>query len=125
MTTPVKMLLIYLDETDLHETGRLYEAIIRRLRQLGVNGATAIAGMMGFGAHLKVHHKRLFGISDDKPVVITVVDSEPVIRRVLPEIRGMVKEGLVVLLDVELVEPLDISSNRAASGESDIELPRR
>jgi len=44
MTTPVKMLLIYLDETDLHETGRLYEAIIRRLRQLGVNGATAVAG---------------------------------------------------------------------------------
>lgn len=113
MKPPVKMLLIYLDETDVYGTGPLYEAIIRRLRQLGVNGATAVAGIMGFGAHLKVHRKRLFGISDDKPVVITVVDSEGVIREVLPEIRGMVKEGLVVLVDVEVIEPLHDSSEEA------------
>ena len=30
-------------------TGPLYEAIVRRLRQLGIAGATAQAGMMGFG----------------------------------------------------------------------------
>jgi PII-like signaling protein len=77
------------------------------LRQLGVNGATATAGIMGFGAHLKVHRKRLFGIPDDKPVIVTVVDSEPVIREVLPEIRRMVKEGLVVLLDAEVIEPIE------------------
>ena len=106
MKPPVKMLLMYVDETDLFGTGPLYEAIVRRLRQLGVNGATAVSGIMGFGAHLKVHHRRLFGISDDKPVVITVVDSEPVIREILPEIRGMVKEGLVVLLDAEVIEPV-------------------
>jgi uncharacterized protein len=113
MKPPVKMMIIYLDETDVYGTGPLYEAIIRRLRQLGVNGATAVAGVMGFGAHLKVHRKRLFGISDDKPVVITVVDSEPVIRELLPEIRGMVKEGLVVLLDAEVIEPLDDSADEA------------
>ena len=50
---------------------------------------------------------RLFGVSDDKPVTITAVDSERKIREILPEIRGMVKEGLVVLLDAELVEPVD------------------
>jgi PII-like signaling protein len=60
---------------------------------------------MGFGSHGKVHHKRLFGISDDKPVTITVVDNESLIRQVLPEIRGMVREGLMVLLDAEVVEP--------------------
>ena len=54
---------------------------------------------MGFGSHGKVHRKRLFGVSDDKPIVITVVDEEHKIREILPEIRGMVKEGLVVLLD--------------------------
>lgn len=104
MTNPVKMLLICVDETDLWETGTLYEAIVRRLRQLGVAGATVQTGIMGFGSHGKVHHKRLFGISDDKPVTITVVDSETLIRKVLPEIRGMVREGLMVLLDAEVVE---------------------
>jgi PII-like signaling protein len=106
MTPPVKMLLIYVDETDLWETGTLYEAIVRRLRQLGVSGATVQTGIMGFGSHGKVHHKRLFGISDDKSAVITVVDSEALIRQVLPEIRGMVREGLMVLLDAEVVEPI-------------------
>jgi PII-like signaling protein len=107
MTPPVKMLLIYVDETDLWETGTLYEAIVRRIRQLGMAGATAQMGVMGFGSHKKVHRKRLFGVSDDKPVMITVVDSEYKIREVLPEIRGMVKEGLVVLLDAEVVELAD------------------
>ena len=46
-------------------------------------------------------------MSDDKPIVITVVDEEHKIREILPEIRGMVKEGLVVLLDAEVVEPVD------------------
>ena len=99
-----KMLVIYLDETDMWETGSLYEAIVRRLRQLGIAGATVHHGIMGFGAHMKVHHRRLFGISDDKPIVITVVDNEQKIRTVLPEIRMMVKEGLIVLLDAEVIE---------------------
>jgi PII-like signaling protein len=32
-----------------------------------------------------------------------VVDSEHKIREILPEIRGMVKEGLVVVLDAEVI----------------------
>jgi len=106
MTSAVKMLLVYVDETDTWGTTPLYEAIVRRLRQLGVAGATVQAGMMGFGSHQKVHHKRLFGVSDDRPVTITVVDSEAKVREVLPEVRAMVKEGLIVMLDAERV-PLE------------------
>src|SRR5438477_7060714 len=104
MNPPIKMLVIYVDETDIWQTGSLYEGIVRRLRQLGVAGATVHHGIMGFGAHMKVHHKRLFGISDDKPVVITVVDNETKIREILPEIKSMIKEGLIVLLDAEVIE---------------------
>ncbi|HJZ96291.1 MAG TPA: DUF190 domain-containing protein [Candidatus Solibacter sp.] len=104
MTPPTKMLMIYVDETDMWETGSLYEAIVRRMRQLGMAGATVHQGIMGFGAHMKVHHRRLFGVSDDKPIVITVVDNEQKIRKILPEIRSMVKEGLIVLLDAEVIE---------------------
>ena len=105
MTPPVKMLVIFLDDTDLWNAQPLYEAIVRRLRQAGLAGATVHHGIMGFGSHMKVHHKRLFGISDDKPVVISVVDSEPRIREIVPEIRSMMKEGLMVLVDAEVIEP--------------------
>ena len=103
MTPPAKMLQIYVDETDLWGSVPLYEALVRRLRQLEIAGTTVVTGVMGFGSHMKVHHKRLFGVSDDKPVIITAVDSEARIRQVLPEIRSMVKEGLVVLLDAEVI----------------------
>jgi PII-like signaling protein len=109
MKPPVKMLMIYVDEGDAYGTGPLHEAIIRRLRQLGLSGATAFAGVMGFGSHMKVHRKRLFGVSDDKPIMIAVVDSEPVLREVLPEIRDMVKEGLILLVDAEVIEPASSS----------------
>jgi PII-like signaling protein len=113
MKAPVKMLVIYVDETDLWGTVTLYEAIVRRLRQVGLAGATVHHGIMGFGSHGKVHRKRLFGVSDDRPVVITAVDSESKIRVVLAEIRGMVKEGLVVMLDAEVVESADEAPDEA------------
>jgi len=106
MNAPVKMLKVYVDETDLWHTQPLYEAIVRRLRQAGIAGATVEHGIMGFGSRGKVHHKHLFGISDDKPVVITAVDEEEKVRALVPEIRGMVREGLIVLLDAEVIEPL-------------------
>jgi PII-like signaling protein len=105
MKTPVKMLSIYVDETDLWHGLPLYEAIVRRLRQADIAGATAQLGMMGYGSHRKVHRRRLFGISDDKPVIISAVDEEASLRAILPEIRAMVKEGLLVLSDVEVIEP--------------------
>ena len=104
MTPPVKMLVIFLDDTDLWKAQPLYEAIVRRLRQAGLAGATVHHGIMGFGSHMKVHHKRLFGISDDKPVVIMVVDSESKIREIAPEIRSMMKEGLMVMVDAEVIQ---------------------
>jgi len=52
---------------------------------------------------MKVHQKRLFGISDDRPVTISVADNEAKIREFLPEIRSMVQEGLLLLLDAEVI----------------------
>lgn len=104
MKAPIKLLLIYLDETDVWQEGiPLYEGIVRRLYQLGVAGATVEAGIMGYGSHHKVHRKRLFGVSDDRPVTIHVVEEEATIQKVLPEIKSMVKEGLIVLVDAQLV----------------------
>ncbi len=103
MTNRTKLLLIFVDETESWEELPLYEAVVRRLVQLGLRGATAQAGIMGFGRHQQVHRKRLFGISDDRPIAITVVDDEMKIRQFLPEIRAMVPEALMILLDGELV----------------------
>ncbi|MGE0824644.1 MAG: DUF190 domain-containing protein [Candidatus Binatia bacterium] len=103
MDAPIKLLVIFVDETDRWNNIPLYEAIVRRLLQHNIAGATVHTGIMGYGSHLHVHHKGLFGLSDDRPVTISVVDSEVKLRQILPEIRPMVREGLVILLDAELI----------------------
>jgi len=103
MRTDVKMLLILHDETDMFGQLPLYEAIVRRLHQLDISGATVERGIMGFGSHGKVHRKGLFGISDDRPITICVVDTAEKLEPIVQEIRDMVLEGLVLLVDAQMV----------------------
>jgi PII-like signaling protein len=103
MIEPVKLLLMFVNETDTWNDMPLYHAIVQRLRQLNMAGATAQTGILGFGHHMRLHHKGLFGISDDRPVTIIAVDDEQKVRSALPELREMVKEGLIIILDAELV----------------------
>jgi PII-like signaling protein len=98
------MLRIYVDENDRFEGAPLYEAIVKRLKMVDMAGATVFKGIMGYGAKSRVHRKHLLGIGDDLPVLITVVDTEERIRQVLPSLDDMVKEGLVVLSDVEIIK---------------------
>jgi len=99
----VKLLLIFVNEGDQFHNRPLYQAIVERLHQLDVAGATATTGIMGFGHHMRVHHKGLFGIADDRPVTIMAVDDEARLRGLFPDLRAMVREGLMVLVDAELI----------------------
>jgi PII-like signaling protein len=97
------LLTIYLDETDTAGDLPLYEAIVRRLLRYEIAGATVQRGIMGFGAHGRVHRKRLFGVSDDRPIVISAIDSADKIRAVAKGLHEIVREGLVTIQPVEVV----------------------
>jgi PII-like signaling protein len=97
-----KCLRVVVEDTDSWNGERLYEAIVRLLHRNHVAGATVWSGVMGYGAHGRIHRKGLFGVSDEKPVVIEAVDSEEKIRAVLPQLLPMIKEGLVLLQDAEV-----------------------
>ena len=99
-----KMLRIYIGEDDKWEGRPLYEAIVLKLRELDVAGATVWRGIMGYGAHQRVHKTGRLHLSSDLPMMIVSVDTEEHIRRVLPVLNGMVDEGLVVLSNVEIIK---------------------
>jgi hypothetical protein len=103
MNAPVKVLLLFVNEADLWHNRPLYQAIVERLHQLEIAGATAQTGLMGFGHHMRMHHKGLFGIADDRPVTVVAIDEEAKLRAILPELRQMVREGLIVLMDAEVI----------------------
>lgn len=96
-------LTIYLNEADRIGDTPLHEDVVRRLLQAGIAGATVTPGLMGYGKHGKLHRKRLFGVSDDRPVVITAVDDEARLRALLTELKAVVREGLITLHGVEVV----------------------
>jgi PII-like signaling protein len=66
-------------------------------------GATVNLGLMGYSRHRQIHRRGLFGVSDDKPVTIIAIDTEEKIRAVLPHIVPMVREGLIMIQDTEVI----------------------
>ena len=95
-----KYLQVFVEDTDTWEGAPLHEAIVRVLEKHGVAGATVWNGIMGYGESRQVHRTGLFG--DERPVIISVIDSEKRIRAILPQLLAMVKQGLVVLFDAEV-----------------------
>lgn len=96
-------LTIYLKEADRAGDFPLHEDIVLRLLSFEIAGATVTSGVMGYGKHGRVHRKRLFGVADDRPVVITAIDDEARIRPILIELKSLVSEGLITLHEVDVV----------------------
>jgi PII-like signaling protein len=97
----MKALLILVNETESRNDLPLYEAIVRKLHHLGVQGASVFRGIMGYGRGHQVHRGRLFGVSDDRPVAVVAIDQEAVLRGALKEIRTLAPEALVQMVSLE------------------------
>ncbi len=91
------LLRVFIGESDRFEHKPLYEAIVQKVRELGLAGATVLRGSEGFGAHSVVHTTHLLEMSTDLPVVIEVVDTEGKIRLLLPHLEKMVLEGMITM----------------------------
>ena len=100
---PALLVRIFIGESDQWEGRPLYQAIVERLRALGIAGCTVLRGIEGYGAHARLHTARILRLSEDLPIVIEAVDREDRLRAVLPEIDAMVGDGLITLEHVEVL----------------------
>lgn len=94
---------IYLGESDRWHGKPLYQAIVERLRERGLAGATVLRGIEGFGAKQHLHSTRILSLSEDLPILIELVDNEDKIRAILPELDEMVTDGLITLEEVDVI----------------------
>ena len=94
-------LSVFLKETDQKNDLPLHEVIVRRLLHSGIAGASVLRGVMGYGKHGHVHRTRLFGVSDDRPIVIIAVDDHDRILAFLPELKLLLPGGLITITEVE------------------------
>lgn len=91
------LMRIHIGERDKYHGTPLYQSIIERLRQRGYAGATAFRGVMGFGAHARLHADRSEYLSHDLPIVVECVETEERIMAILPELDEMIGGGLITL----------------------------
>jgi PII-like signaling protein len=98
-----KLLRIFIGESDTWHGRPLYEAIVARVREEGLAGATVLRGIEGFGAHSRIHSSRILRLSEDLPIVVEIVDTAENVDRVLPLLDEMVSEGMVTLERVEVI----------------------
>jgi uncharacterized protein len=96
------MLRIHFGEDDKWHNKPLYEAIVIRCRELDIAGATVLRGIEGYGASTLIHKRHLLR-SSDRPIMVSVVDTEEKIRTLLPVLDEMVGEGMIALSDVEVI----------------------
>jgi len=97
------LLRIYLGESDQWHGRPLYQAIVQRMRERGLAGATVLRGIEGFGAKQHLHTTRILRLSEDLPMLIEAVDAEEKIRAILPEMDEMLGDGLITLEKVEVL----------------------
>ena len=98
-----KLLRLFIGESDTWHGKPLYQAIVERVRQEGLAGATVLRGIEGFGADSHLHTSRILRLSEDLPVVIEIVDTPEEIDRVVPILDEMVGEGMLTLERVQIV----------------------
>jgi PII-like signaling protein len=106
-----KCLMIFIEDTDTWKGERLHQVIIRLMHKRGLDGATAFSGITGFGSAGQIHRKGLFGVSDEKPIVIVAVDAEAKIMDAVATVAPFVKEGLICTYDTEVFIPDESPGN--------------
>jgi PII-like signaling protein len=92
---------LHFSEADRYLGRPLYEAVIDKCRELKIAGATVFRGLEGFGESAEIHRAHL--IANDRPIVVTIVDSKEAMARLLPAMEEMIGTGLIAVSGVEVI----------------------
>ncbi len=99
-----KMLRIVISEDDKWEGEPLYEVLVKRFIMQDIAGATVYKAIAGYGPHKRYHKKKTLAAHGELPILITVLDKEENINKLLPVLDELVAEGIVVLSDVNVIK---------------------
>ena len=103
LSGPAKLLRIHIGESDRYEGRPLHLALMELFQAKGIAGTTVLRGVEGFGASNHLHTTRILSLSDDLPIVITIIDTAERIDAFVPELEELITEGLVIIDDVHVV----------------------
>ena len=98
-----RMLRIHFGEDDKWQGKPLHEAILAKCQELGLSQAIVYRGIEGYGSSTRVRHASHWKFSKDAPIMLSIIDREEAIARLIPHLDAMIQEGLVASSSVEVV----------------------
>jgi uncharacterized protein len=103
-----KMLRVHIGQDDNWEGEPLYEAIVKRAAQLDIAGATVYRGILGYGAHKRIHRHKTLALSSDDPIMIAIIDEEEKINKMITALETMISGGcLIAVSDCTVVRYIE------------------
>jgi PII-like signaling protein len=104
MEGKARLMRIYIGESDRWNDKPLFEALVQAMRANDIAGVTVYRGVLGYGAHRRVHKEKPLHLSHDASIMLSAIDTEAKLNAFLPVVDRMVEEGLVVLSDVDIIK---------------------
>src|SRR5579864_1437333 len=104
MTEPRKavQVSVYLNEADQWHHRPLHLEMLKYLREQEVRGATVLHSVAGFTGRGRVKTSTLVDAGGKLPLVLTFIDLEEHVNRVLPRVREMAAHRLIVRENVTI-----------------------
>jgi PII-like signaling protein len=93
---------MYINEADEWQKRPLHLEILKYLRAENVAGATVLHAVAGFTGRSKVQTTSLVDAGGLLPLIITFIDTDEHVNRVLPRLREMAAHRLIVRESVVL-----------------------
>ncbi|WP_297635287.1 DUF190 domain-containing protein [uncultured Clostridium sp.] len=95
-----KLVKIFIEGSDKFKHEPLYKAIIEKLEELNISGATVLRGIEGFGTSKELHLD-IFEVAARKlPIVIeTLVLSQEKLNELIEGVSPMIKTGKIAITD--------------------------
>ncbi len=92
---------IFLDEADIYDNKPMHDYIMRYLMHHNVIGASVFEAYEGYGKKHHLHHLKGIGTVDESPLMILFIDEEDKVNLILPHLRKVIDDGLIILNKVE------------------------
>ena len=98
-----KLLKIYINEDSRYKGHALYHAVVLKLKDMDMAGATVSRGIEGYGQRKRIHSAKILDLSLSLPVIIEVIDCKEKIIKAAEALKDMLNEGLMFVADVNVI----------------------
>ena len=96
-------LRLFIGEAEEWQGKQLYQTIVEKAWQHGIQGATVFRGTEGFGPAHHLSSERLVDISENLPIIVEMVDSPERIQALLPELDQLMQRGMITVTPIFII----------------------